>query len=43
MYTFLSDNKQTLQCLYFLKEKNIKMSQSNINLIINKAQGDREK
>ena len=42
---FYPDNEQTLlQLIYiFLKEKNIKMSQSNINLIINKAQGDREK
>ncbi len=42
---FYPDTDQTLLKLTynFLKEKNIKMSQSNINQIINKAQGDREK
>ena len=42
---FYPDNDQTLLKLTynFIKEKNIKLSQSNINLIINKAQGDREK
>ena len=42
---FYPDNDQTLSKLTynFIKEKNIKISQSNINLIISKAQGDREK
>ena len=41
---FYSDNDQTLSKLAhnFLKEKNISLSQANLNLIINKCNGDRE-
>jgi len=41
---FYSDTEQTLSKLTynFLKNKNILISQSNINLIINKCNGDRE-
>ena len=41
---FYSDNDQTLTrfALSFLKERNIQMSQSNINLIINKSNEDRQ-
>ena len=40
---FYPDNEQTLSKLSnnFLKEKNISLSQSNINLIVNKSNGDR--
>ncbi len=39
------DTPQTLQklAIKFFKDKNISISQSNINLIINKSNGDREK
>ena len=41
---FYSDNDQTLSKLAhnFLKEKNISLSPANLNLIINKCNGDRE-
>ena len=41
---FYPDNDQTLSKITynFLKEKNLSLSQSNINLIINKCNGDRE-
>ncbi len=41
---FYPDNDQTLSKIAynFLKEKNLSLSQSNINLIINKCNGDRE-
>ena len=41
---FYPDNEQTLYKLasHFLREKKIAVSQSNINLIINKSNGDRE-
>ncbi len=41
---FYPDNEQTLSKITynFLKEKNLSLSQSNINLIINKCNGDRE-
>jgi DNA polymerase III subunit delta len=41
---FYPDNEQTLSKLAnnFLKKKNILISQANINLIINKSNGDRE-
>ena len=41
---FYSDTEQTLSKLTFnfLKKKNISISQSNINLIVNKCNGDRE-
>ena len=41
---FYPDNEQTLSKLAynFLKNKNIAISQANINLIINKCNGDRE-
>ena len=41
---FYPDNDQTLSKITynFLKEKNLPLSQSNINLIINKCNGDRE-
>ncbi len=40
---FYPDNHQTLSkfAINFIKEKNLKISQSNINLIINKSNGDR--
>ena len=42
---FYPDNEQTLSKLTynFLREKNISISSSNINLIVNKCAGDREK
>tara|TARA_Y100000389_G_scaffold151074_1_gene150754 strand:+ start:172 stop:1164 length:993 start_codon:yes stop_codon:yes gene_type:complete len=42
---FYPDNEQILSKLTyeFLKEKKISMSQSNINLIVNRCSGDREK
>ena len=41
---FYPDNEQTLSKISnnYLKEKNISLSQSNINLIVNKCNGDRE-
>ncbi len=41
---FYPDNDQTLSILakHIVKEKNIKISQANINLIISKSSGDRE-
>merc|ERR1711966_251028 len=41
---FYPDTEQTLSKLTFnfLKKKNISISQSNINLIVNKCNGDRE-
>jgi DNA polymerase-3 subunit delta len=41
---FYPDNEQTLSkiALNFLKEKNISLSQSNINFIISKSNGDRK-
>lgn len=41
---FYPDNEQTLSRITynFLKEKNIPMSSANINLIVNKCNGDRE-
>ena len=43
VYPFYPDNEQTLSklALIFLKKK-ISISQSNINLIVNKCNGDRE-
>ena len=40
---FYPDNHQTLSrlAISFVKEKNLKISQSNLNLIINKSNGDR--
>ena len=40
---FYSDNQETLSKITysFLKEKNISLSQSNINLIVNRCNGDR--
>ena len=40
---FYPDNEQTLSklCVSFFQEKNISISQSNINLIVNKCGGDR--
>jgi len=40
---FYPDNDQTLSrlCMSFFKEKNMSISQSNINLIVNKCGGDR--
>ena len=41
---FYPDNEQTLSrlCVSFFQEKNISISQSNINLIVNKCGGDRK-
>ena len=41
---FYPDNEQTLSrvALNFIKEKNISLSQSNLNLIVNRSNGDRE-
>ena len=41
---FYPDNEQTLSKLTynFLREKNISISQANINLIVNKSNGDRD-
>ena len=41
---FYPDNEETLSKISnnYLKEKNISLSQSNINLIVNKCNGDRE-
>ncbi len=40
---FYPDNEQTLSrlCLNYLKEKNIPISQANVNLIVNRCGGDR--
>ena len=41
---FYPDNEQTLSrlCVSFFQEKSISISQSNINLIVNKSGGDRK-